>query len=221
MSIPVRAVLVAGLALWMAHSTTASGEVAASPEQVTLARMRLLAGALLSRQSDETSGSNWMLAPVSDFVLAGQPSELVRMPPRSALRRHSQVVELLHPSDDFYYLCEVYERDGWGGRIEVYFQEENILSAKAVTVRSPGANGRIDADRYEIGGFLPGAATDDLVFSGKGFVRWPLGTPAADLVVKPEGDRCAAEAVGSDPAEGPAPTRLKLPAQSTPFAQAH
>ncbi|MEO8275819.1 MAG: hypothetical protein ABI639_06335 [Thermoanaerobaculia bacterium] len=168
--------------------------------------MRALAGALLSRQIDETSGSNGFVPPPADFVYASQPSDLVRMPPQSALRRHSEVVELLHPSDDFYYLCEVYERDGWGGRIEVYYQEENLLSGSpVVTVRSAGANGRIDADQYEVGGFVPGSATDDLVISAKRFVRWPLGTPAPDLVVKPEGNRCPGEKVESEPDAESAP----------------
>ena len=124
-------------------------------------RMRALAGALLSRYEDEVSGENRLGAPADAWILvsqsASQPSDLIRVPNVRALRSRKGVLGLLRPSEDFIYLCDVPDRDAWGERIEVYYEQDKILSARFLTVRSAGANRQFDADRYEVGGFLPGA----------------------------------------------------------------
>lgn len=180
-----------------------------SPEQETMSRLRALAGALLSRHEDEVSGENRMGAPASDWILASQPasqpSNLIRVPDVRALRSRKGVLGLLRPSEDFIYLCDVPERDAWGERIEVYYEQDKILSARFLTVRSAGANRQFDADRYEVGGFLPGAEIDDIVVADQRFVRWPMGVPEADLRVAPKIGRCPGFDDGSVPGVTPAP----------------
>lgn len=117
----------------LAASASRAAETARSPEQVTMDRMRAIAGALLSRQIDETSGENRLGGPAAGWtawVRAGQASTLVRMPPEKELRSHSEVVALLRPREDFIYLCDVPERDAWGERIEVYYEEEKMLTGR-------------------------------------------------------------------------------------------
>ncbi len=169
----------------LATPALASDEKTASPEQVTMDRLRVLAAALQAFVNDATSGENRLERAPSAWVLASQPSELVRIPPGSELLSYRELFELLNPLEDASYLRDIPEYDGWGRRIEVYYSEEKLLAARVFSVRSPGANGRFDTDVYEIGGFLPGSETDDIVIADKRFVRWPLGTPEADLAVKP------------------------------------
>ena len=155
-----------------------------------MSRLRALAGALLSRHQDEVSGENRMGTPANDWILASQPSDVIRVPNVRALRSRKGVLGLLRPSEDFIYLCDVPDRDAWGERIEVYYEQDKLLSARFLTVRSAGANRQFDADRYEVGGFLPGAEMDDIVVADKRFVRWPVGVPEADLRVEPKIGRC-------------------------------
>ena len=174
-----------------------------TPEQQTMDRLRAIAGALLFRESDETSGENRLEGPAAGWILTSEPPSLIRMPPAKELRSYPAVLMLLRPSEDFIYLCDVPERDAWGERIEVYYEEERILAGRAVTVRSSGANRRFDSDAYEVGGFLPGAATDDIVFAGEEFVRWPLGVPKSELKVKEKIGRCPGfdDGSGGEPGE--------------------
>ena len=87
------------------------------------------------------------------------------------------------PREGIIYLHEIPDRDAWGERIEVYYEQEKLLTGRVVTVRSSGANRRFDADAYEVGAFLPGAATDDIVISDRRFVRWPWGVAEGELEV--------------------------------------
>ena len=176
-----------------------------SPEQETISRLRALAGALLSRHQDEVSGENRMGTPANDWLLASQASDVIRVPNVRALRSRKGVLGLLRPSEDFIYLCDVPDRDGWGERIEVYYEQDKFLSARFLTVRSAGANRQFDADRYEVGGFLPGAEMDDIVVADKRFVRWPLGVPEEELRVEPKIGRCPGFDDGSNPGVTPAP----------------
>lgn len=180
------------LALAASRAAMAAGTAqnADSRERQTMEKLRSLAGALLSRQIDETSGENRLGDPAGDWVLTGQASTLVRMPPRKELRSYSSVFDLLRPREDFIYLCDIPERDAWGERIEVYYEQEKLLSGKVVTVRSSGANRHFDSDVYETGGFIPGAAIDDIVIFDRQFVRWPLGVPDLELRVEPTIGRC-------------------------------
>lgn len=183
------ALLLVPLAL-LAPSAAPAQLAPGSPEQLTMDKMRAIAGALLFRESDETSGENRLEGLAAGWILASAPSSLIRMPPAKELRSYAEVLMLLRPREDFIYLCDVPERDAWGEKIEVYYEEERILAGRAVTVRSSGANERFDSDVYEVGGFLPGAATDDIVFAGEEFVRWPLGVPKSELKVKEKIGRC-------------------------------
>ena len=190
-----RATLVLFTAALLATSVASSpassdGTAGTSPEQETLSRLRAIAGALLSRWQDEVSGENRLAAPRNDWILASQPSDVIRVPAVRALRSRKGVLGLLRPTEDFIYLCDVPDRDAWGERIEVYYEQDKILTARFLTVRSAGANRHFDADRYEVGGFLPGAEIDDIVVADKRFVRWPLGVPEAELQIVPTAGRC-------------------------------
>ena len=171
----------------LATATFAGGSAStspASPEAVTMDRLRVIAAALQSFVNDATSGKNRLQGAQPDWVLASQPSQLIRIPAANELLSYRELLELLNPREDASYLSEIPEYDGWGRRIEVYYAEEKLLAARVFSVRSSGANGRFEGDVYEIGGFLSGSEADDLVIADKRFVRWPLGTPEADLAVK-------------------------------------
>ncbi len=163
----------------------ASSASPASPEAVTMDRLRVIAAALQSFVNDATSGEHRLEGAPSDWVLSSQPSKLVRIPAVNELLTYRELFELFNPREEASYLRDIPEYDGWGKRIEVHYAEEKLLAARVFSVRSSGANGRFDGDVYEIGGFLPGSATDDIVIADKRFVRWPLGTPEADRDVKP------------------------------------
>jgi hypothetical protein len=177
--------LLVPLALLASSSLAAEENLAspASPEAVTMDRLRVIAGALQSFVNDATSGENRLERAPAGWVLASQPSKLVRIPAVNELLSYRELFDLLNPLENASYLSEIPEYDGWGKRIEVYYAEEKLLAARVFSVRSSGANGRFDADVYEIGGFLPGSETDDIVVADRRFVRWPLGTPEADLAV--------------------------------------
>ncbi len=161
-----------------------------SPEHETMERLRAIAGALLSRAVDEVSGENRMGEPANDWLLASRPSDFIRVPTVRELRSRKGVLGLLRPSEDFIYLCDVPDRDAWGSRIEVYYEQEKLLSARFLTVRSAGANRQFDADEYQVGAFLPGAAIDDIVIADERFVRWPIGVPEVELEVRDKIGRC-------------------------------
>lgn len=165
-------------------SAIAAGGEPASPEQVTMDRLRVIAAALQSFVNDATSGENRLERASSDWVLASQPSKLVRIPAVNELLTYRELFDLFNPLENASYLSEIPEYDGWGRRIEVHYAEERLLAARVFSVRSSGANARFDGDVYAVGGFLPGSETDDIVVADKRFVRWPLGTPEADLAVK-------------------------------------
>lgn len=148
-------------------------------------RLRVIAAALQSFVNDATSGENRLGGAPSDWVLASAPSKLIRIPAVNELLTYGELFDLFHPIEGASYLSEIPEYDGWGKRIEVHYSEERILAARVFSVRSSGANGRFEGDVYEIGGFLPGSEADDIVVADRRFVRWPLGTPEADLDVKP------------------------------------
>jgi hypothetical protein len=168
----------------LAASAFAGDEESASPEQVTMDRLRVIAAALQSFVNDATSGGMRLEGAPSDWVLASQPSELVRIPADNELLTSGELYALFHPLENASYLDEVPELDGWGRRIQVHYSEERLLAARVFSVRSSGANGRFEGNYYESGGFLPGSEADDIVVADKRFVRWPLGTPEAKLAVK-------------------------------------
>jgi len=182
-----RILILLALLATSATSATSAGDESSSPEQVTMDRLRVIAAALQSFVNDATSGDYRLGGEPTDWVLASQPSKLIRIPSESELLTYRELFDLFHPLgplEDASYLPEIPEFDGWGKRIEVHYAEEKLLAARVFSVRSSGANGRFDGDVYEIGGFLPGSETDDIVVADQRFVRWPLGTPEADLAVK-------------------------------------
>ena len=109
-----------------ATSPIAAGEEAASPEQATMDRLRVIAAALQSFVNDATSGENRLEGAPSSWVLASQPSKLIRIPAVSELLSYRELFELFNPREDASYLREIPEYDGWGKRIEVHYAEEKL-----------------------------------------------------------------------------------------------
>ena len=78
------------------------------------------------------------------------------------------VVELLVPN----YLDRVPKKDGWGHPYQ-YAINDDLLAMAIVAMRSAGADGRFDTDRYEIGPFYALDFDNDMVWGDGYFIRWP------------------------------------------------
>jgi hypothetical protein len=61
--------------------------------------------------------------------------------------------------------------DPWGHAYEVRLGDGR--QAPTLVVRSAGANGRFEGDRYATGAFTSGDRDDDIVWADGFFVRWP------------------------------------------------
>ena len=76
-----------------------------------------------------------------------------------------QVVAALVPK----YLAEVPEKDGWGNPYQFLFARELF----SVGMRSPGRDGKYEADEYSSSKVPPADYDRDLVWRNGFFVRWP------------------------------------------------
>lgn len=80
-----------------ATSATSAGDESSSPEQVTMDRLRVIAAALQSFVNDATSGDYRLGGEPTDWVLASQPSKLIRIPSESELLTYRELFDLFHP----------------------------------------------------------------------------------------------------------------------------
>jgi len=83
--------------------------------------------------------------------------------------------ELLVPS----YAAFIPETDAWGNEYE-YGSSASFKDPIPVGVRSPGAEGAFQSVEYTAGAFIATDFSQDIVWAGGFFVRWPAGHLVAD-----------------------------------------
>ena len=90
------------------------------------------------------------------------------------LKSHEEVVEMLKPTEDFYYMKDVPEFDGWGHPLEIWLSTD-LLSSRVMVIRSPGRDGFYsdEALSYTVGGFPRTAYDEDIAWTDGYFIRWP------------------------------------------------
>ena len=97
---------------------------------------------------------------------------------------YETVRSLLHPAEDFYYMQEIPERDGWDNPFEFFFLAAKDAHGSAVPedmlIRSLGCDGEPDGDVYAVGSFPSIEYRRDIVWSVHGPLRRPDGIDRPD-----------------------------------------
>ena len=90
---------------------------------------------------------------------------------------HADLSALLRPSNTFFYLQDVPERDGWNNPYRFGFAgSDQLLSTQVIGIWSGGRDGSNSAQpqsSYEIGAFRGTEFNEDLVWADGYWVRWP------------------------------------------------
>jgi type II secretion system protein G len=118
------------------------------------------------------SGTAWF-SWVTDQVSAGAAGQTVSVLDWDDLFTPQTFVglaEILVPS----YAAFIPEQDAWGNDYE-YGASSHFNDPIPVGVRSTGADGLFQGTEYTAGAFIATDFTQDLVWAGGFFVRWPAG----------------------------------------------
>ncbi len=87
---------------------------------------------------------------------------------------YASVFALLRPSDTFFYMQDVPEKDGWKGTYQMFINTADIDAASGVAgMRSSGRDGEFGADTFTSGPFDATAYASDIVWADGYFVAWP------------------------------------------------
>ena len=121
----------------------------------TMTDMRDVGTAMMSWLTDEVGAG-----------AAGQPAVALADTPRLP---RGALTTLLVPD----YIDEVPRTDGWGHEYEYGLDFENPLAEQAMYIRSPGRDGRFEADPYVKGAFAEDDYDRDIVWVDGLFVAWP------------------------------------------------
>lgn len=90
---------------------------------------------------------------------------------------YSSMVAILHPSNSFFYMQEVPQKDGWRFNF-VYAYSGNVLGSQVIAIGSGGRNGDLPEavlPSKTVGPFTPTAYDQDIIWADGFFVRWPSG----------------------------------------------
>lgn len=152
------ATTIAILAATCLHAETAAS--AADPMRATLDSVRTVGAALYAWSRDQ---GPWR---------AGEPAA-DSLPPEADLSRVAvlsakELEALLVPR----YLKSLESTDGWGRELEVRL-DRSQTGWGVMSVRSAGADGKIEGDRYSRGAFDKNDQEADIVWADGLFVRWP------------------------------------------------
>jgi hypothetical protein len=83
--------------------------------------------------------------------------------------------ERLHPSEEFFYMLEVPERDGWGNALEFWVRPTEWPKYD-VLIRSPGSDGKFESSVFWDDGAYPARRhSKDIVWADGYFLTWPGG----------------------------------------------
>ncbi len=97
---------------------------------------------------------------------------------------HADLVALLRPSNEFFYLQDVPERDGWNNPYRFGFAgSDGLLGTQVIGIWSGGRDGSASAQpasSYAIGAFRGTDFNQDLVWADGYWVRWPGSAAEAE-----------------------------------------
>jgi prepilin-type N-terminal cleavage/methylation domain-containing protein len=123
------------------------------------------------------TGTAWF-SWVTDQVAAGAAGQSVAQLDWDNLFTNTtfaQLDDLLVPA----YAAFIPETDAWGNEYE-YGKSERPQDAIPVGVRSTGADAEFDSGTYTAGAFIATDFSQDIVWAGGYFVRWPAGHLVVD-----------------------------------------
>ncbi len=128
-----------------------------------------------------TIGTAWMswLTDAAGASAAGSSATYTWL---SSSYTHSNMVSLLRPSNTFFYMQDIPQRDGWGTDIQFAFigTTANLLSGSQVmAMRSLGRDKSASGTTYTPGAFIATDYDQDIVWADGYFVRYPSGSSAA------------------------------------------
>lgn len=118
------------------------------------------------------TGTAWF-SWVTDQVSAGAAGQQINTLDWATLftnQTFDELSDILVPS----YAAFIPEQDAWGNEYE-YGAAAVFNDPVPVGVRSTGAEGVFDGDEYTAGSFIATDFTQDIVWAGGFFVRWPAG----------------------------------------------
>jgi hypothetical protein len=108
----------------------------------------------------------WLTDQVGAAAAGQQMVNLEEMPLVSSF---AQLKKLLVPQ----YIQELPERDGWGNPFEYRLNVKDPTVKSAMSIRSPGRDGRFSGLRYAVGPFPRADYDHDIVWANGYFVQWP------------------------------------------------
>lgn len=148
----------------------------------TVADLRNLGTAILSWVTDICCGDTpspegerlaWPSGPCAGSVSGGEDAAGAWVPSVEARIEYEDLVSLLRPSEELYYMKSIPEFDAWGLPYEVYLRRDDLLAERIVMIRSAGADGVFEGDCYTPGPFDPADEGTDIVWGDGFFVQWP------------------------------------------------
>jgi hypothetical protein len=173
-----RLALAAGSIAASIAAPACADDLARARESATTAQMRNLGLALLSWVEDQRIEAK-LRAPGAPAAAGGSlhydptaAADYALLGPELRLSRE-ELVRVLQPSSELRFMAEVPEVDGWGRPFEVYLRRTDVMTQRVVAIRSAGANGVFEGDRYPVGPIGAQDAADDIVWADGLFVRWP------------------------------------------------
>lgn len=149
----------------------------------TVAEIRNTGTAVLQWIADAEAGSSF---PQDGGYGSGAPESGTRVD-LDGFREvsHAELFGYLHPREDFFYMQQMPDVDGWKNWIEFYFQGES-MPPERVLIRSAGCRGQFEEGGYLAGPFVSTDYAQDLVWADGHFVRWPGSTGRAGPPSKQE-----------------------------------
>lgn len=125
-------------------------------QRQTVKDLRAVGTAMMAWQVDNDDGGAAALPCSGELSVFGSACPLAT---------RTQVMAALVPK----YLAEVPEKDGWGNPYQFLLARE----LGVIGMRSPGRDGKYEADEYSSSKFPPADFDRDLVWRNGFFVRWP------------------------------------------------
>lgn len=134
----------------------------------TTRMLKYLGWALLEYMQDKweesTRSSDFLAAEAVEHVFSDVPVKDGPWP-------YERVRQILHPSDDFFYMQEVPRSDEWGHPIEFWINSKEWVGYP-ILIRSPGRDGVFEEGKYSDGAVSSEGYDSDIVWalsrSGKG-----------------------------------------------------
>ena len=125
-----------------------------------------------------TAWFSWVTDQVSATAAGQQVSDL-NWGDLFVVQDHDDLAELLVPA----YAAFIPAQDAWGNEYQYgasFTPSERPVDPIPVAIRSTGADAAFDTDDYTAGAFIATDFSQDIVWAGGFFVRWPAGHLVAD-----------------------------------------